>query len=46
MRIIQQPSVATLKPVRSDSLNFDDTQNVFIEGDNLEPIQEEGIQVE
>lgn len=36
MKIIQQPSVATLKPVRDEFVNFDDTQNLFIEGDNLE----------
>ena len=36
MKIIQQPSVATLKPVRSESVNFDETENLFIEGDNLE----------
>lgn len=39
MRIIQQPSVATLKPVRSESVDFDGTGNVFIEGDNLEVLK-------
>jgi adenine-specific DNA-methyltransferase len=39
MRIIQQPSVATLKPVRGESVNFDETQNLFIEGDNLEVLK-------
>ena len=39
MKIIQQPSVATLKPVRSDSVNFDETDNLFIEGDNLEVLK-------
>ena len=39
MRILQQSSVATLKPVRKDSVEFDATQNVFIEGDNLEVIK-------
>jgi adenine-specific DNA-methyltransferase len=39
MKIIQQPSVATLKPVREESLNFDDTDNLFIEGDNLEVLK-------
>ena len=39
MRIIQQPSVATLKPVREESVNFDETENVFIEGDNLEVLK-------
>ena len=36
MRIIQQPSVATLKPDRSESVDFESTNNVFVEGDNLE----------
>ncbi len=39
MRIIQQPSVATLKPARDESVNFDDTENLFIEGDNLEVLK-------
>lgn len=39
MKIIQQPSVATLKPVRADSVDFDTTDNVFIEGDNLEVLK-------
>jgi adenine-specific DNA-methyltransferase len=39
MKIIQQPSVATLKPVRDESVNFDATENLFIEGDNLEVLK-------
>ena len=39
MKVLQQPSIATLRPVRSDSENFDETNNVFIEGDNLEVIK-------
>ena len=39
MRIIQQPSVATLKPLPEESINFSDTQNIFIEGDNLEVLK-------
>lgn len=39
MKIIQQPSVATLKPVREESANFDETENLFIEGDNLEVLK-------
>jgi adenine-specific DNA-methyltransferase len=39
MKIIQAPSLATLKPVRDESMNFDDTQNLFIEGDNLEVLK-------
>lgn len=39
MRIIQQPSAATLKPNRSESVDFESTDNVFIEGDNLEVLK-------
>jgi len=39
MKIIQQPSIATLKPSRVESVNFDATGNVFIEGDNLEVLK-------
>lgn len=39
MKIIQQPSVATLKPVREESVGFDATENLFIEGDNLEVLK-------
>ncbi|AWI58469.1 site-specific DNA-methyltransferase [Sinorhizobium fredii] len=39
MKIIQQPSVATLKPAREESVNFDETDNLFIEGDNLEVLK-------
>lgn len=38
-RIIQTPSTATLKPIKQDSINFDDTNNLFIEGDNLEVLK-------
>ena len=38
-KIIQQPSLATLKPDRDESVNFDETQNLFIEGDNLEVLK-------
>lgn len=39
MRIVQEPSRATLKPMRDESVNFDKTENVFIEGDNLEVLK-------
>jgi adenine-specific DNA-methyltransferase len=39
MKVIQEPSVATLKPVREESVNFDETENLFIEGDNLEVLK-------
>ena len=39
MRIIQQPSIATLKPDFLASVDFDQTENIFIEGDNLEVLK-------
>ncbi len=39
MKIIQQPSIATLKPARAESVEFDASQNLFIEGDNLEVLK-------
>ncbi|OPY57168.1 MAG: putative methyltransferase [Pelotomaculum sp. PtaU1.Bin035] len=39
MKLIQQPSVGTLKPCREESVNFDTTENLFIEGDNLEVLK-------
>ncbi len=38
-RIIQEPSLGTLKPCRKESLDWDKTQNLFIEGDNLEVLK-------
>jgi adenine-specific DNA-methyltransferase len=39
IRLLQTPSHATLIPDRDESVNFDDTQHVFIEGDNLEVLK-------
>lgn len=39
MKIIQHQSVATLKPTRDESVDFDNTGNLFIEGDNLEVLK-------
>ena len=39
MEIIQKPSVATLKPIRKESVNFYETENMFIEGENLEVLK-------
>jgi len=39
IRILQTPSRATLIPARKESINFDKTQNIFIEGDNLEVLK-------
>ncbi len=38
-RIIQEPSIGTLKPVMGESVDWDTTQNLFIEGDNLETLK-------
>lgn len=38
-KTIQQPSIATLVPDREESVNFDTTENLFIEGDNLEVLK-------
>ncbi|HJP19267.1 MAG TPA: site-specific DNA-methyltransferase [Nitrospinota bacterium] len=38
-RHIQEPTTATLKPVKKESVDFDNTQNLFIEGDNLEVLK-------
>lgn len=38
-KTIQQPSIATLIPDREESVNFDSTENLFIEGDNLEVLK-------
>lgn len=39
LRLIQTPSAATLKPCREESVDFDTTENLFIEGDNLEVLK-------
>ncbi|MBE0508395.1 MAG: site-specific DNA-methyltransferase [Marinospirillum sp.] len=39
LRLIQQSSTATLKPCREESVDFDTTENLFIEGDNLEVLK-------
>ncbi|MBI5353697.1 MAG: site-specific DNA-methyltransferase [Chloroflexi bacterium] len=39
IRILQTPSRATLIPARKESVDFDKTQNIFIEGDNLEVLK-------
>src|SRR5574344_3084188 len=38
-RVLQQPSVETLAPAKEESLNFDTTKNIFIEGENLEVLK-------
>lgn len=39
IRAIQSPSVGTLVPCPEESVNFDTTENLFIEGDNLEVLK-------
>ncbi len=39
IRVLQAPSRATLTPARKESVDFDKTQNIFIEGDNLEALK-------
>lgn len=38
-KVLQQSTNATLKPVPGESVNFDTTENVFIEGENLEVLK-------
>jgi adenine-specific DNA-methyltransferase len=38
-RTLQAPTTATLVPDRDESVNFDTTQNLFIEGENLEVLK-------
>ena len=33
------PTTKTLRPVRADSVDFDNTENIYIEGDNLEVLK-------
>ena len=39
IQLLQTPTRATLTPCREDSVDFDVTGNVFIEGDNLEVLK-------
>ena len=38
-KVIQEPSIGTLKPCREESVDFETTENLFIEGDNLEVLK-------
>jgi adenine-specific DNA-methyltransferase len=38
-RVIQTPSVGTLLPMKEESVDWDTTQNVIIEGENLEVLK-------
>lgn len=39
MVIANTPIDKTLRPVKEDSLKWEDTQNLYIEGDNLEVLK-------
>lgn len=39
LQLAKKRSTGTLRPVKSDSVNFDATQNVYIKGDNLEVLK-------
>ena len=39
IRMLQTPSRATLIPCKEESVNFDTSQNIFIEGENLEVLK-------
>lgn len=39
MRLANSPTYTTLRPCRGDSVNFDSTENLYIEGDNLEVLK-------
>lgn len=38
-KVLQLPTTATLKPQLDESVNFDTTENIFIEGENLEVLK-------
>jgi len=38
-RLAQTPSTGTLRPCKEESVNWDSTENLFIEGDNLEVLK-------
>lgn len=39
IRLANAPSTDTLRPCREESVDFDNTQNLYIEGDNLEVLK-------
>ncbi|MCP4265343.1 MAG: site-specific DNA-methyltransferase [Candidatus Brocadiaceae bacterium] len=38
-RVLQSPTTATLAPHKEESVSFDSTENIFIEGENLEVLK-------
>ena len=39
IKTLQTPTTATLEPCKKESIDFDTTQNIFIEGENLEVLK-------
>ena len=39
LQLAQKRSTGTLRPCKDESVNFDETQNVYIKGDNLEVLK-------
>ena len=40
IRLAQSPSSATLRPCKKESKDWDTTENLYIEGDNLEVLKQ------
>jgi len=38
-KVLQTPTTATLAPAKEESINFDTTENIFIEGENPEVLK-------
>ncbi len=38
-KLLQEPTTKTLVPAKSESINFENTENIFIEGENLEVLK-------
>jgi adenine-specific DNA-methyltransferase len=38
-KVLQTPTSKTLVPLKDESVNFDETENIFIEGENLEVLK-------
>lgn len=40
IKLAQAPSISTLRPIKESSKNWDITENIYIEGDNLEVLKQ------
>lgn len=38
-KVLQKPTTKTLVPAKDESVNFDDTEHIFIEGENMEVLK-------